>query len=72
MSWTHSQKMAATLINLTQYKNALPPGDPDLPKAQEHVDYRNDLIAYGDSVKTLAKAGPGSNPPGNPPPPPLP
>lgn len=72
MSWTHEQKMAATLISLNGYKNTLPPGDPDLAKAQEHVDWRNARIAWNDADKLSMKAGPGSNPSGTPPPPPLP
>lgn len=72
MSWTHEQKMAASIISITQYKNSLSPSDPDYAKAVEHVQWRNDRIAWDDTDKLAMKNGPGSNPPGNPPPPPLP
>lgn len=62
--------MDASLLSLTAYKNGLAPSDPDLPSATAHVQYRHDLDDYGKSCTNLAKAGPGSNPIGNPPPPP--
>lgn len=38
----------------------------------EHLTYRNALEAYSADVANKASAGPGSTPPGNPPPPPIP
>lgn len=37
---------------------------------QEHIDYRGELDAYAQDLVTRAAQGIGSNPPGNPPPPP--
>ena len=70
MSWTYSQKMAATAVALQSYRNGLPPGDPEIPTIDTHLQYRTDLNNYGNDVKNASKLGPGSNPPGNPPPPP--
>ena len=67
---TYAQKMAATLKDLKTYKLGLPPGDPDIAIAQAHIDWREARIAWNSADQTLMRVGPGSNPPGNPPPPP--
>ena len=41
-------------------------------KINGHVTYRTNLQTYGEEAVSKAKYGPGSNPPGNPPPPPTP
>jgi hypothetical protein len=68
--WTYAQKMAATSIDLTAYKDSLLTTDPDYASAVAHTQYRTDLNAHGNSIKQLAKLGPGSNPIPPPPTPP--
>lgn len=58
-----------TLAALEEYVND-PPEPQHLNEAQIHLDYRNALIDYADNIKQKADAGIGSNPIGNPPPPP--
>lgn len=72
MAWTHDQKMAATLLSLTNYRNSLAPNDPDLPKANEHVAWRAIAKAYGEDVISAAKGGMGPGGLDTPPVPPTP
>lgn len=70
MAWTEEQIKGASIITITQYKNTLSPTDSDYEAVVAEVNWRNARIAWNDADKLKMKNGPGSNPPGNPPPPP--
>jgi hypothetical protein len=68
---TYAQKMDATLLALNAYKNSLPPGDPEIAKTQEHIDWRNTRKSWdmADSKRMNDGKGTGLE---TPPPPPNP
>jgi hypothetical protein len=70
MSLTRAQIQEKTYLLLKAYRDSLAPSDPELPVIQAWVDWRDEVIDNSDANKTLMKSGPGSNPIGNPPPPP--
>lgn len=69
---THSQWMAMTKSAIDNYSSDTMLSQAQYDKWQEHVTYRTSLVTYGEGVLDSAEFGPGSNPPGNPPPPPNP
>jgi hypothetical protein len=67
---TYSQLMEASESTLETWMES---ADNDTAtKATTHKTYRSALTTYADDVLEKAAFGPGSNPPGNPPPPPNP
>lgn len=68
--YTYAEMMGLSKSGI-QAAIANPATNPlDLPKLNNHLTYRNDLETYSGDVASKASAGPGSFPPGNPPPPP--